>query len=348
MSTLLESPPLPVSIFGFDLINVPQKWKLAFVGSGALISALVFAWLQEYVFELPGANAFGGFMSLLTSLTFMACAAAELACKGRLYDRKGGIKDYFILSLCTAGGIYFTNWSLKFINYPMRVMFKSSKLLPVMVMGLVIAKRKHTKTEYACAGLLVLGIVCFAMADARGSPKFDIRGIFIISVGVLLDAITSNFEERRFFREKDCLHEEVILYSFALGAVWTLATISMTGELTSALTVMKQEPLMLWMTVAFSVMGYLSIVFVLLLIKLFNASVAEAVKSVRKITTIVISFAFFGKTVTQMHAMGFLLFCASVGLGMYHKLQPKTPEIGDVNEKAVMLETEVLVESSSR
>ena len=86
----------------------------------------------------------------------------------------------------------------------------------------------------------------------------------------------------------------------------------------------------------FSAMGYLSIVFVLLLIKLFNASVAEAVKSVRKVSsqqparagsslwwqvaTICLSFLFFGKTITSMHVVGMMLFVSSVGLGMKTKM----------------------------
>lgn len=78
-----------------------------------------------------------------------------------------------------------------------------------------------------------------------------------------------------------------------------------------------------YMTGAFSVMGYLSIVFVLLLIKLFNASVAEAVKSVRKVTTIIISFVAFSKPVSGMHALGFLLFVGSVLLGLKQKLTTK-------------------------
>eukprot|EP00658_Telonema_sp_P-2_P035256 TRINITY_DN25671_c0_g1_i2.p1 TRINITY_DN25671_c0_g1~~TRINITY_DN25671_c0_g1_i2.p1 ORF type:complete len:235 (+),score=53.88 TRINITY_DN25671_c0_g1_i2:141-845(+) len=224
----------------------------------------------------------------------------------------------------------------------MRVMFKSSKLLPVMVMGLVIAKRKHTKGEYMCAGLLVAGIIAFAMADARGSPKFDMRGILIISVGVMLDAVTSNFEEQKFFRNKDCSHEEVILYSYAIGSVWTLITITSTGELGTALTHSSAHPEVYWMTLMFSAMGYLSIVFVLLLIKLFNASVAEAVKSVRKITTIVISFLFFSKPISGLHVVGFVLFVGSVGLGMQQKLSannhPAKEDKLDPAEVDVLLE----------
>ena len=79
------------------------------------------------------------------------------------------------------------------------------------------------------AALLVVGIICFAMADARGSPKFDIRGLILVSIGVVADACTSNFEEQRFFRVKKCTHEEVILYSFALGSIWTFVTIWSTG-----------------------------------------------------------------------------------------------------------------------
>jgi len=70
----------------------------------------------------------------------------------------------------------------------------------------------------------------------------------------------------------------------------------------------------------FSAMGYLSIVFVLLLIKLFNASVAEAVKSVRKVATICLSFLFFGKSITSMHVVGMMLFVSSVALGMKTKM----------------------------
>lgn len=68
----------------------------------------------------------------------------------------------------------------------------------------------------------------------------------------MLDAVTANFEEKRFFRDKDCLHvpllasqllmlahsllqQEVILYSFAIGSVWTFFTIAATGELQEAL-----------------------------------------------------------------------------------------------------------------
>merc|ERR1711865_648621 len=318
----MEPPPPapPAEFLCFNVNQIPSSMRLSFVAGGALICAILFAWLQELVFRVPDFK-FGGFMAFITSLTFVACAAMELLMKGNFSKRKGDLKDYGLLSLCTAGGIYFTNWSLTYIDYPMRVMFKSSKLLPVMVMGLFIAKRKHTKAEYGVAGLLVLAIIFFALGDFKGgAPKFDIRGIFLICVGVVLDAITSNFEEQRFFREKSCSHEEVIFYAFGFGSIWTLGTIASSGELSTAIEHSMKHTEVYTLTIMFSAMGYLSIVFVLLLIKLFNASVAEAVKSVRKVATICLSFLLFGKSITSMHVVGMMLFVSSVALGMKTKM----------------------------
>ncbi len=58
-----------------------------------------------------------------------------------------------------------TNWSLSYLTYPTRVMFKSSKVIPVMLASVVIAKRRYSIGEYAAAFLLVVGITMFTLAD---------------------------------------------------------------------------------------------------------------------------------------------------------------------------------------
>ena len=62
------------------------------------------------------------------------CGQIERMCTGDT-ERVGPIRSYLKLSVLTLSGMYFTNWSLKYLNYPTRVLFKSSKLLPTMVAG---------------------------------------------------------------------------------------------------------------------------------------------------------------------------------------------------------------------
>jgi adenosine 3'-phospho 5'-phosphosulfate transporter B3 len=58
------------------------------------------------------------------------------------WDRLRPIRNYAILAVSTSAGMYFTNWSLEYLNYPTRIMFKSSKVIPVMLAGAVMQGKK--------------------------------------------------------------------------------------------------------------------------------------------------------------------------------------------------------------
>jgi adenosine 3'-phospho 5'-phosphosulfate transporter B3 len=75
--------------------------------------------------------------------------------------------------------------------------------------------------------------------------------------------------------------------------------------------------------VIFSLLGYLSVIFVLLTIKRFGATNAEIVKSLRKVLTIVISFVFIAKPFRPMHLVGGMLFLGSIMISVRVKAQRK-------------------------
>ena len=99
--------------------------------------------------------------------------------------------------------MYLTNWSLSYLTYPTRVMFKSSKVIPVMLASVVIAKRRYSIGEYAAAFLLVVGITMFTLADkvcaAAGSLAATLpcsavgEGVVEVERRVLLDCLTLQF-----------------------------------------------------------------------------------------------------------------------------------------------------------
>ena len=75
-----------------------------------------------------------------------------------------------VLSVLTLGGMYFTNWALNYLNYATRIMFKSSKVVPTMLVGTLIQGRHYTTAEYLAAGVLVLGIILFTIGDKEAYP----------------------------------------------------------------------------------------------------------------------------------------------------------------------------------
>lgn len=90
---------------------------------------------------------------------------------------------------------------------------------------------RYTMEQYGTALLLVAGITVFVLGEVEVSPTFNVIGIGLIlvreqfyfrvltssnrinsrqhQVGVGCDAVTSNFEERYFFKEMKCSHAEV-------------------------------------------------------------------------------------------------------------------------------------------
>lgn len=229
--------------------------------------------------------------------------------------------------------MYLTNWSLSYLTYPTRVMFKSSKVIPVMLASVVIAKRRYSIGEYAAAFLLVVGITMFTLAD-KGLPTFNFLGVVLVLMGVVADAITCNYEETKFFHGHKCSQAEVVYYSSLLGLGFSVITLWGTGELFVALEHSFLHPEVYLYTFVFSAMGYGSVVFVLLLIKTSGSTNAEIVKSCRKVFTIVLSFLLYSKPVEQLHIIGGVVFIASVLISMKLKTDKKKKPAGAPGAKA--------------
>jgi len=321
-SSSVSAPLLPkeekLVLFGvLDISSWSEVNQATILAGGALSCSLLFAYLQEKVFLIPGFH-FHGFMTLITTMTYCACAMVERIGTGDL-ERRALWRDYATLSLFTMAGMYFTNWSLTYVNYPTRILAKSSKVIPVMLVGMLLQGRFYSRLEYLSATILAAGIALFTMGDAYESPRFDVRGLVLISLGVFADAITANYEEAKFFRSNSCSQAEVMFYSSAFASVWTFITMLGSDELTSALAHASEHPEVVPSTVTFAILGYSSVIFILLLIKRFGATNAEIVKSCRKVFSIVISFVAFEKKVGRLHLIGGGLFALSVVLGVQIK-----------------------------
>ena len=268
-----------------------------------LASALGFAALQEGVFRVPGFK-FSGWMTLLTAATMAVCGHIELALTtdGR---RVGTLKQYLKLSCLTLGGMYFTNWSLNYLNYPTRVLFKSSKLLPTMVVGTLMQGRSYGPLEYLASAGLVGGIVLFLLGDADTLPQFAITGVLLITVGLFCDAATSNYEEKVFFRvATPASQAEVIAYASTFGCGWALLLMLPTGELNEAVEHSAKYPQVVPLIVGSATCGYVSVTFVLLLIKISGATVCEMIKSLRKVLTVTLSFVLYPKALSYKYFVG--------------------------------------------
>mmetsp|Transcript_19900 Transcript_19900/g.32741 ORF Transcript_19900/g.32741 Transcript_19900/m.32741 type:complete len:352 (-) Transcript_19900:56-1111(-) len=339
-----QDVPNKVKVFGVDLGHFTRQNQLLLLAAGNLSCSLAFAYMQEKVFLVEGFQSHA-FVSWLTAVTFALCGFVECFLSGDL-KRKATLIEYAQLSVFTMGGMYLTNWSLKYLNYPTRVMFKSSKVIPVMGVGVVLQGKRYTGIEYLGAFILVAGISVFTLGDAKESPKFDILGVILISLGVLFDAVTSNFEEKRFFKLRKCSQAEVMMYASVFGSFWALVPLLQTGEFWEAIDHAKTHQQVVWGTMLFSVLGYCSSIFVLVLIKHFGATEAEIVKSCRKVFTICLSFALVAKPISYMHVIGGMIFLLSIFISIYSKNMKNKHQYQSVPQPVKAIETPQIIEKA--
>lgn len=287
-----------VGIFAcYGCAGVVQEWLVvAGVRNTSALSLSVSAttWLFGVILALCGAP--GGEGVLRPSR-----AAAPM----RLHAAVG------ILSMTTIG---LSNLSLLYLNYPTQLLFKSSKVLPVMLGSVLVNRAKFWASEYAAALSLAVGLVVFTLADARSSPQFDAMGVVIIFGALCADAFVSNTQERVLVRHNCSTLEALSLANGIATLVW-LALIAVRGDTADVLATFGMGPRVLGALLMYGLSNYVGFWFILYSVGSFSASTTATITSLRKAFTMVLSYLLFpspNKSFTVQHGFGLALIVCAV------------------------------------
>lgn len=300
-----------------------DDYDLLVLGSCAIGLSILYNLLQESLFT-SDAKKYTALITMMTSLVYAALALVEFqqhiggkkSPKALIGSMKGTMIDYAQLGTLTAAGMYFTNWSLQYLNYTLRVLFKASKIIPTIMIAVLYYKKSFSMKEYLNIGVLVISIVLFSYGDAVGKGKtdnstFDVFGIALITAGVIADALTSNFEAEHLFKTRGASHSEVMMAASLFGSMYMFLIMIASGEAQDAFTYAFNTPSIVAKVVISCSAGYFSITFILKIIQKLGAVTAEIVKSVRRVVSIVLSFMIYHKPFLSWHLAGsvaFLLF----------------------------------------
>mmetsp|Transcript_42265 Transcript_42265/g.112854 ORF Transcript_42265/g.112854 Transcript_42265/m.112854 type:complete len:294 (+) Transcript_42265:169-1050(+) len=206
-----------------------------------------------------------------------------------------------------------SNLSIKYLNYPAKVLFKSSRVIPTMLFGVVFYGKRYKLSEYGVMGVLVLGLVIFMGADATTSPDFDPIGVVLILASLMVDACIINLQEYMFnhFQSDE---EEMIFMSYAGGSLVLLLICMATGEMSEGLAFIDQHGASRINIVIFiyAACGFCGVSCVAALTKRFGALTAALTTTARKAITILLSFLIFPKPFVFGHACGAVLFISGL------------------------------------
>ncbi|XVF14199.1 hypothetical protein REPUB_Repub09cG0037200 [Reevesia pubescens] len=225
-------------------------------------------------------------------------------------------KTYVKLSAVLMGSHGLTKCSLAFLNCAAQLMFKSTKVLPVMVMGAFIPglRRKYPAHEYLSAIFLVLGLILFTLADAQTSPNLSVIGVIMVTDALVMDSFLGNLQEAIFTMNPETTQKKMLFCSTVVGLPFLIPPMLLTGELFKAWNSCSQHLYVYGVLVFEAMATFIGQVSVLSLIAIFGAATTAMVTTARKAVTLLLSYFIFTKPLTEQHGTGLLLIAMGMTL----------------------------------
>lgn len=263
-------------------------------------------------------------LGYLEVLGVAVCSYVERRAMGET-TRRAPWSAYFMLCFCLLVSSATSNIALAYINYPTKVVFRSCKLIPTMLIAVLYNNKKVHAIEFGFGALISAGMVLFAVADFQVYPNFDFIGIILVSISVAADAFLPNFQERVFDHGSSRI--EVTFFTNILCLIAMTVAFSISGDLQAGFGYALANPVAMKYMVVYTFLAYIAITFHMALVKEFGGIVTVLIGNTRKAITIVLSFLLFPKPVSSLYIIGgVLVFGSLVGNAFFKEHQNRNKE----------------------
>ena len=221
---------------------------------------------------------------------------------------------YFVLSLLIAAANSLATVALHFVSMQTKVLFKSSKIVTVMLLGTLLFRKVYAAAEYAYMALVVLGLAAFTLANSSAGSGSSLVGVALLTLAVLCDSLVPNVQQT-LLRTRP--KQELIFHTNWVSALLTLGYMTATGEVFAAVHYLARHRRVLGLLLVQSVAGYCGILAYLETVRSFGPKVTTIVTSCRKLFTIGLSSLAFGHPLSGFHVAGVLAVFCGVTLNAY-------------------------------
>jgi len=218
---------------------------------------------------------------------------------------------FAVLGLTSMGSTFTSVRSLRYVIYPIQVLAKSCKPVPVMLMGTLMGKRYDLR-KYINVVMIVIGVAFFMGGSDSGKGKGDdeektsssqIFGIFLLFISLCFDGGTGAYEDK--LMSVHSVQPFDLMYNIQLGKTILAGVSLLVLNQLHIFIQMCQEmgPLL----IALGLSGAMGQVFIFVTISKFGALTCSIIGLARKITTLLASIYFYGHHLNGIQVGGLVL-----------------------------------------
>jgi len=315
---------------------------MLFLAAGVLISFTVFGYAQEAVTRTNFGEEkerfhFSTFLVLLQSVGNAAVAACLLifyaAKEGKSVSFTGGtgVTTWLKVALAYFGAHEMGLMALGYITFPMQVVCKSCKAIPVMV-GEMMMGEQHSRAKKLSVVFMCAGVASFTLfGKAKKGAEFAFDANLLIGLGLVLGALIcdgyygpiQNQIKRASNGQVGPYH---LMFNMNLWqGIFALAMCLVEGEIAHATAFVVKHPEVLKLLIGFSVAMAVGQVFIFQLQAGYGALTVTLTTTLRKLISVVFSVFMFGHSMApaQWVAVGIVFFSNDLSKRLSTMLGPE-------------------------
>jgi solute carrier family 35 (adenosine 3'-phospho 5'-phosphosulfate transporter), member B3 len=181
-----------------------KRYRLVAIVIGMFAAYVAHDYMQELVFSYSSFK-FGWFMSLVEVTLISFASFIHLRRSQRDAALPASVVPSLIEAKCAVAlAVFITvtqgtgSAAIAYVSYPVKVVMKSAKLLPTMLIRRIFTGAKYSFAQVAAAIGTCASCAAFALADinaANSSRPVSVMGIALLSIAVCADACTANTQE---------------------------------------------------------------------------------------------------------------------------------------------------------
>jgi adenosine 3'-phospho 5'-phosphosulfate transporter B2 len=230
--------------------------------------------------------------------------------KGEDFKNKAPIYKYLLISFSNVAATWCQYEALKYVSFPVQMLGKSFKMMPVMLWGIVISQKKYKLLDWLIAGGVTWGVTQFLLGGQISAKHANagnsVYGLLLLGAFLACDGFTSTFQEKLFKDHKTSKYNQM-LYVNGGSAIVSVGTLLASGGGPKAISFCFEHPDFVVHASALSAAAVGGQFFIYSQVKEFGALVLAATMNIRQVNSIMVSFLLYGHSITFMQLVGLVM-----------------------------------------
>jgi len=278
----------------------------------------------------------------MSAMVFAQCLVNAAFAQIAIYFTRAAVDTspqtmFALMSFSYLFAMLASNHALSFVSYPTQVIGKSVKPIPVMLIGVLLARKRYSLNKYIFVLLIVLGVVLFMYQPSSSNVK-DKQvnegveahtigwGELLLVISLAFDGVTGGIQDKLRADYRTQTHR-MMLWMNIWSSLYLVIGLLATGEGPEFVEFVYKYPSVLYQLLAFSLCSAVGQHFIFMTIHLFGPLTCSIITTTRKFFTILASVFVFLHPMSALQWLGTLLVFIGLTLDTMYGKEKKREKI---------------------